>query len=99
MLTNYELMLVLNPEVDENQSKALIEEVNRIIAGQEGEISKQDTLGKRPLAYPINKFTHGNYLVTQFTMDGSRTKELAKRLTLHEDIIRQLLVKLVNAKP
>ena len=96
MQTNYELMLVLNSEVDEDQSKTLIEQVNRIIADQEGEISKQDSLGRRPLAYPIKDFTHGTYLVTKFTMAGSRTKELEKRLILNEDIIRHLLVRLAK---
>lgn len=92
MLKNYELMLVLSPEVDEERADGALNRVTRFITDQGGEVSKQEKWGKRRLAYPINHFTEGNYILTQFTLEPSLTKELAKSLKLTEEVIRHLLV-------
>ena len=64
-MTNYEVMFIINPTLEEEKREATIEKVKAIIAA-DGEVDKVDAWGMRKLAYPIEKKFEGYYVVMDF---------------------------------
>ncbi len=89
----YELVTILSPQLGEEELPAAVERINNFVVSRGGEISAVDQWGRRRLAYPIERFTEGNYVVTQLTLDATRAAELEANLRISEDVIRHLLVR------
>ncbi|MCX6013018.1 MAG: 30S ribosomal protein S6 [Chloroflexi bacterium] len=90
---DYEMVLVINPEIQvaEGENHPIIEKVSN--PGKGGSIIAISRWGKRRLAYPINRFTEGEYVLAQFQIPPLMVKELEANLKLTEDILRHLLVR------
>jgi len=95
-LRDYELVLVISPEVAEERFEAIIESVNQYVTGKEGIITSIDRWGKRNLAYPIKHHVDGNYVLTKFKMKPASGKELETNLRISTEVLRHLLIKLDN---
>ncbi len=93
-LRDYELVLVISPEVAEEEFEATIDKVSRFITENGGTISNIDRWGKRRLAYPIIRFVEGSYVLARFTLGPAFGKELEANLRISEDILRHLLIRL-----
>ncbi len=91
---DYELVVVLSPDVAEDRSEAVIGKVSQLITERGGSLSTVDQWGRRKLAYPIKHFTEGDYVLARFTMTPRFTKELEANLQISEEVLRHLLVKL-----
>lgn len=94
LLRDYELVLVINPDLAEEQLTATIDTVSRYVAEKGGSMSSVDRWGKRRLAYPIKHFVEGNYVLAKFKLKPAFGKELEANLRISEDVLRQLLVRL-----
>jgi len=92
-LRDYELVLVLNPEVAEGALEAVTNNVNQFIAGKGGVVSDNEQWGKRKLAFPIKRHVEGNYVLTRCKIKPAWAKELDANLNISEDILRHLLIK------
>ena len=92
-MRDYELVLVLNPEVDETGVAAVVERVHSFITERGGAITHQESWGNKRLAYPIKRAQQGNYMLTQFTSDPRAARELEASLRGAGEVIRYLLVK------
>jgi len=93
-LRDYELVLIISPEVAEEEVPTALERVSQLITSKGGVVEQVDRWGKRKLAYPIKRFTEGNYVLTQFKIDPQLTAELEANLRISEEILRHLLVRL-----
>lgn len=93
-MRNYELVVIINPSVAEDEVPAIVERTNQFIAERGGDISEVNQWGRKKLAYPIKNSKEGNYVLTQFSMDPELATELEASLELSEDILRHLLVRL-----
>ena len=93
-LRDYELVLIINPEVIEEALDTTIDNVTKLITERGGTISNAERWGKRKLAYPIEHFVEGSYVLTQFNLKPALSKELEANLRTSEEILRHLLVKL-----
>ena len=91
-MNKYELMFVIDPDLEESAKEAMIETVKDIIAA-EGEVSATDVWGLRKLAYPIQKKKEGYYVVMQFTAAPTLPKELDRRLRISENCMRHVIVR------
>jgi len=89
----YELMLLLNPELEEEAVEALIEKTTEIIKVRNGEIENIDQWGKRKLAYEVQDHTEGFYVVIRFKADNEATTEVDRVLKITEEVLRFLLVR------
>lgn len=89
----YELMLVLNPNLEEEPLDARIEKVQELITGRGGELVKTEKWGKRKLAYEIAELTEGFYVVMTFQAESAVAAELERVLKITDDVIRHLLVR------
>ena len=92
-MRDYELMCVLDPELDEAGVEAQNERLKTLIGGRSGEVVSVEPWGRRRLAYPIKGFRDGFYTVTRFKMPPEETAALERSLRLTEAIIRYLVVR------
>ncbi|MBB6634053.1 30S ribosomal protein S6 [Cohnella thailandensis] len=95
-MRNYELMYIIRPDVDQETVQAVVEKFQGIIVNG-GEIVKQEVLGKKRLAYEINKHRDGTYVLVQFTSDSAVVNELERVLKITDEIIRHMIVREVVA--
>jgi len=92
-LREYELMCVLNPELDDAGQETQTERVKTLIASRKGEVINVEPWGRRRLAYPIEGFRDGIYLVTRFKMPPEEADALERSLRLTESVVRHLIVR------
>ena len=90
-MRNYELVLMLDPEVDEERTDAVMTRVRGLIG--DGEVVDEENWGRKKLAYKIGNQTDANYHHAHLSMEGESSKELESGLKLTADVIRHLLVR------
>lgn len=90
---NYELVYILTPKLTEDDAKKRAAEISQSIGGEVEKVAMEDFWGKRKLAYPINKFTDGYYVVLQFATEPEAVAKIEKDFRLQEEIIRFLVIK------
>ncbi len=89
----YELMLILDPEVDERTVAPSLDKFLSVITTGGGSVDKVDIWGKRRLAYEINKRSEGIYAVVNMTAPPELAKELDRQLGLNEAVMRTKLLR------
>lgn len=92
-MRDYELVLVIDPDLAEGDRKKEITKVKKIIEGLKGKVEKTDEWGKRELAYPIKKKNLGYYFLLVLKLPNKAPVQVDNKLKLEEGIIRYLLVK------
>ncbi|MGL4742202.1 MAG: 30S ribosomal protein S6 [Sarcina sp.] len=95
-MRNYETIFVMNPSLDEEAVKALIEKFKGVIENGGGNVENVDFWGKRRLAYEIKKVNEGFYTLFNFTADTELPKELDRVFRITDGIIRHIIVKQEN---
>ena len=90
-MTNYEVMFIIDPALEDAVKDETVETVKGIIAAQ-GEVGEVDVWGLRKLAYPIMKKSEGYYVVIQFQGETTLPKELDRRLKISDNVIRHIIV-------
>ncbi len=94
-LRQYELVLILSPQVADDEVDGAVDRlIRRPVEERGGELREVNHWGRRKLAYPIQRQLEGNYIVTQLRLDPPQTRELERRLQISEDVLRHLLVRL-----
>ena len=88
MTHQYELMVILDPEIDERTVAPSLDKFLNVIRNDGGSIDNVDIWGRRRLAYEINKKNEGIYAVVNFTANSSATVELDRQLSLSEAVMR-----------
>jgi small subunit ribosomal protein S6 len=91
MARDYELGIVINPEVGDEQARTLVERVTTIITNHGGQVVRVNAWGRRRLAYPIQRFRDGLYFFFDLMLDPSTIADIERNLRVNEDIIRQLM--------
>jgi small subunit ribosomal protein S6 len=84
----YELMVILDPEIDERTVAPSLDKFLNVIRNDGGTIDNVDVWGRRRLAYEINKKSEGIYAVVNFTANSDATVELDRQLKLSEAVMR-----------
>ena len=91
-MRNYELVLIITPELDEEATNELIERVKNTIESTEGKVLKVDAWGSKRLAYPIRRHTDGYYVLYIFASQPDAISQLNNSLRLIESILRHMIV-------
>ena len=90
-MTNYEVMFIINPTLEEAARDSRIAKIQEVIAA-DGEVGSVDLWGMRKLAYPIEKKTEGFYVVIEFKASPELPKELDRRLKIADDVMRHIII-------
>ena len=102
-MRHYELVVVLSPMLNQEQSTDTWERIKGFISNRNGEIVREEAWGTRRLAYPIRKgsyqFLEGTYHLTLFSTETPFNQELATFLRLDEQVLRSLVVVAEPPKP
>src|SRR3712207_5341706 len=93
----YELMVILDPEVDERTVGPSLDKFLGVIRNDGGTIDNVDIWGRRRLAYEINKKAEGIYAVVNFTANSDATIELDRQLKLSEAVMRTKVLRAEEA--
>ena len=87
-LRQYELLLILDPEIDERTVSPSLEKYLSVIKTDGGSVDEVDIWGRRRLAYELNKRDEGLYAVVTFSAAPATAKELDRQLGLNESVLR-----------
>ena len=89
----YELMFIMNPELDEEKITGVMDKFKGIIENNGGEIVKFDKWGKRKLAYEINDYRDGIYVLSNFNGEPAVVQELDRVLKITDEVIKHMIVR------
>jgi small subunit ribosomal protein S6 len=89
----YELLLLINPSLDEESRAALLEKIQGVITADGGVVDNVDAWGKRRLAFEIDKLTDGDYTLIDFHTAPAAIAELDRVLHITDPVIRYMIVR------
>ena len=92
VMRDYELMYIVRPNIAEDEVAGATDKVDTMITNLGGSVGEKNPWGKRRLAYPIDKYEDGYYIVSKIKLDTSRTRDLEEQLRISDDVIRHILV-------
>lgn len=92
-MRQYEMMIILDPEIDDRQVPAALERYLSVVKNDQGTIDNVDVWGRRRLAYEIKKRAEGIYTVVNFTSEPATAKEMDRQLNLSETVLRTKLLR------
>ena len=91
-MNKYESVVIINPNVEENGLKALIERFSALI-NTDGKVEQVNELGKKKLAYEIKKNKEGYYVVYDFEANPSLIAELERNYRITDEVIKFIVIK------
>jgi small subunit ribosomal protein S6 len=92
-MSDYELVAIVSPELDEEGVSEIIDKVTQSINGRGGEVEEVKKWGRRKLAYPIRKFMEADYVLARFKLMPKSVKEMEAEVGASGDILRYLVVR------
>ena len=92
-MRKYEIVVIIDPDVDERQVSPLVEKHLEVITNSGGTVDNTDVWGRRRLAYDIQKQSEGIYAVLDVTAEPDVVKELDRQYTLNEQIMRTKVIR------
>lgn len=87
-MRQYELMVILDPNLDERTVAPSLDTFLNVVRKDGGKVDKVDVWGKRRLAFEILKHAEGIYAVIDLTAEPATVKELDRQLGLNESVLR-----------
>ncbi|MGJ7907698.1 30S ribosomal protein S6 [Actinopolyspora sp. H202] len=98
-MRHYELMVILDPSLDERNVASSLENYLKVIRNDGGSIENVDVWGRRRLAYEIDKRAEGIYVVVDLNSESASVNELDRQLNLSENVLRtKMLRKIVQPR-
>ena len=92
-MREYEIMMVLRPDLEEEVIKSVVERFVNIITDNNGEVTAIEPWGKRRLAYEINDYKEGFYVLITYTANGDFNAELERNFRIVDTVIRHIIVR------
>jgi small subunit ribosomal protein S6 len=92
-MRHYELMVILDPDLEERTVAPSLDKFLNVVRKGGGSIEKVDIWGRRKLAYEIKKRSEGIYAVVDLTTEPAVAKELDRQLNLNESVLRTKLIR------
>jgi small subunit ribosomal protein S6 len=92
-LRQYELMIILDPDLEERTIAPSIDQYLTVVRTGGGTVEKVDVWGRRRLAFDINKKHEGIYAIVDLTATPAIVQELDRQLNLNEAILRTKVIR------
>ena len=92
-MNNYEVALIIRPEIEEEAQQQIIERLSQILTAEGGQVDNVESWGRRRLAYPIEKVNEGLYCFIQGQFSSLVLPELDRTIQLSEDILRHMVIR------
>jgi small subunit ribosomal protein S6 len=94
MMRIYENLFIVRPDATEEEIDQLIELMSKHVATAGGTVDKVDKWGKRRLAYRVEKYREGSYVLFQFTAGPETVKEFERRMRVQDSVIKFITVRI-----
>jgi small subunit ribosomal protein S6 len=92
-MCDYELVALVNPEVDEEALSGIVDKVTLSISSRGGTVEETKDWGRRKLAYPVRRFMEADYVLARFNVMPQSIREVKREISGVGDILRCLVVK------
>ena len=89
-MTEYEILLLLAPELSEEKQTEIVGRVRTLIEQGGGTVGRHDAWGRRKLAYPVAKHEEGVYHLVEFSASAETLDELSRVLKIDDDVLRHM---------
>ena len=93
MTNTYEMMFILRPDLTQDQINKELHKYRDFLKKNGAQKVSIEVWGKRRLAYPIQKFQDGIYILTYYTGDGTQVAKIEKDMRFSEQVLRYLTIK------
>ncbi len=90
-MRKYELVCIVQPDLDETAFKGAVERVQGWVTEAGGSVDKVDVWGRRRLAFPIHKQRDGQYVLLNISLDPKSTSDLERNIRYFETVLRHML--------
>ena len=90
----YEELFIAKPDAPEEEVDAFIEQMKTTVSNAGGTVDKVDKWGKRKLAYKVDRYREGVYILFQFSAGPETVKEFERRLRVSDLVIKFLTVRI-----
>jgi len=90
---DYELGFIVNPEVSEEQTGALLERIEQIVTNHDGQVVRVNQWGRRRMAYPIEHHRDGFYIFIDMILTPETVFELDRTLKVTEEVLRHMIIR------
>lgn len=91
-MSEYELLYIVPSQFADTEVAGVQKNVRGFIEKYGGKVLSEKNLGKIRLAYPIKKVSHGTYILAYFNAEPAGIKDLDRELTLHDEVLRHVIV-------
>ena len=92
-MNKYEILYIIRPDLEEEATTTLVDRFSGLVESNGGVNLTVDKWGKRRLAYEINDYREGQYVLINFEGDGHISQEVERVMKISDDVIRFLTVK------
>ena len=97
-MNHYEILYLASASYTESELTPIQDKVKEFIKKYQGQITLEENLGKKKLAYPIKQNYQGYYLLYEFNLPEESLKDLERSLRLTSDVLRHIIVKTPKVK-
>lgn len=92
-MRDYEIMYIIRPNIEEDARKEIVERFSNYLTSNGATIDKVDEMGSKRLAYEINDFRDGYYVLINFKGNEEAVNEFDRQAKFSEDIIRHIVIR------
>ena len=92
-MRRYEMMIILDPSLEEQTVQPSLDQFLTVVKAGGGSVDKVDVLGRRRLAYEIDKKADGIYAVIDMVAEPDTVRELDRQLSLNEAVLRTKILR------
>src|SRR5437016_11917110 len=92
-MRNYEIMFIVNPNAAEEEIDKINAQLESIITSGGGKVEKIEKMGKRRLAYEVDKHREGHYVLFVTSANGDIVRECERRLRVMDAVIKYITVR------
>lgn len=94
----YELVVVTGADDSDTDRKNQLNQIEKLITAEKSEVENVQDWGKKSLAYPIKKQSHGHYSLITFKGNPNTPQAIKSKLNLNEEILRYMVVRTEEKK-
>lgn len=98
-MTEYEILLLLDPELGDARQAEIVERVRALVERDGGSWDLHDAWGRRKLAYEIDHKSDGSYHLLQFTCSAATLDEVSRVLRIDDGVMRHMATRRIEGSP
>jgi small subunit ribosomal protein S6 len=98
-VTKYEILLLLDPDLDEARQAEVVDRVRQLVEGGGGTWDLHDAWGRRRLAYEIGHKGEGSYHLLHFTCEAATLDEISRVLRIDDGVMRHMATRRIEGSP